>query len=58
MPIPPIALELLAALSRVISHELDGRKIRETLRLLEEALAQSDLLPVFDAMTRNDSSDS
>lgn len=43
---------------RIHSHDLDERSIRKTLRLLEDALAQSDLLPMFDAMTRNDPSDS
>ena len=36
------------------ANDLDEQRIRETLRLLEEALAQSDLLPAFDAIVRND----
>ncbi len=43
---------------RIHSHDLDGQSIRETLRLLEVALAQSDLLPVFDSIVRNDPADS
>lgn len=34
---------------------LDAGRIRDTLHLLEEALGQSDLLPVFDGMVRHDS---
>ena len=42
---------------RIHSHDLDGQSIRETLCLLEEALAQSDLLPVFDSISRDASVD-
>ena len=43
---------------RIHSNDLDEQRIRETLRLLEEALAQSDLLPVFDSIARNDPANS
>ena len=42
------------SLWRIHSHDLDERWIRVTLRLLEEALAQSDLLPAFDSISRDD----
>lgn len=42
---------------RIHSNDLDEQRIRETLRLLEEALAQSDLLPAFDAISRDASVD-
>ena len=42
---------------RIHSHDLDGQSIRETLCLLEEALTQSDLLPVFDSISRDASVD-
>ena len=38
------------ALWRLHGKTLDANRIRDTLRLLEEALGQSDLVPVFDAI--------
>ena len=38
------------SLWRIHGHSLDVRSIRRTLRLLEEALDQSDLLPSFDSI--------
>ena len=37
---------------RLHGRELDAERIRETLRLLEEALGQSDLLPSFESIVR------
>lgn len=41
------------ALWRLHRRNIDASRIRQTLRLLEEALTQSDLLPVFDAIVRH-----
>lgn len=46
----PKDLEDVRALWRVHGETLDARRIRHTLRLLEEALSQSDLVPSFDAI--------
>ena len=40
-----------------LGHELDADRMRGTLGRLEEALSQSDLLPSFDAIRRDDASD-
>jgi hypothetical protein len=41
---------------RLRGHELDAGRVRGTLRLLEEALSQSDLLPAFEAILYRGSS--
>ncbi len=51
VPLPPAAVELLTALSKVLAGR--GRSIRRTLRLLEEALDQSDLLPGFESIAQD-----
>lgn len=38
---------------RIHRHNLNGRSIRATLRLLEEALDQSDLLPAFESIAQD-----
>ena len=38
---------------RIHRHNLDKRSIRRTLRLLEEALDQSDLLPGFESIAQD-----
>ena len=43
-------VEDAAALWRLHGRTLDGGRIEGTLRLLEEALGQSDLLPVFERL--------
>ena len=48
----PKDLEDAMALWRVHGRTLDADRLRATLRSLEEALSQSDLLPAFDAVTR------
>jgi hypothetical protein len=48
----PKDVEDAAALWRLHGQALDTPRIEETLRLLEEALGQSDLLPVFEGMRR------
>ena len=40
------------ALWRLHRERMDAARIRRTLRLLEEALSQSDLLPTFDGIAR------
>ena len=40
------------ALWRLHGRDLDGRRIRRTLSLLEQALAQSDLVSAFDTVMR------
>lgn len=50
----PKDIEDASALWRLHGHTLDVERIRGTLRLLEEALSQSDLLPAFDGVTRVD----
>jgi len=35
---------------RILGEELDGDRIHRTLRLLEEALSQSDLVPSFESI--------
>ena len=45
----PKDLEDVRALWRIHGHELDAGRVRATLGLLEEALAQSDLVPAFEA---------
>ena len=37
---------------RIRGHELDAERIQRTLRLLEEALSQSDLVPSFESIRR------
>lgn len=39
------------ALWRLYGGQVDAGRIRQTLRLLEEALAQGDLVPVFDSLS-------
>lgn len=43
------------SLWRIHRHSLDALSIRATLRLLEEALDQSDLLPAFESIASEDS---
>lgn len=47
----PKDYEDASALWRLHGKELNADRIRTTLRLLEEALTQSDLVPAFDALT-------
>jgi len=49
----PKDLEDAAALWRLHGPALDADGIRSTLRQLEEALGQSDLVPVFEALARS-----
>ena len=61
MSLPPAAVELLTALSKVLARSLwrfhgrnlDEGRIRRTLQLLEEALDQSDLLPSFESISQD-----
>ena len=46
----PKDLDDARALWHIHGGEMDGDRIRRTLRLLEEALSQSDLLPSFEAI--------
>jgi len=46
----PKDIEDARALWKTRGTELDGERIRRVLRLLEEALSQSDLLPAFDSI--------
>jgi hypothetical protein len=46
----PKDLEDVRALWRTHRRDLDLARIRDTLRLLEEALTQSDLLPVLESI--------
>ena len=48
-------LEDARALWKIHGARLDAARIREVLGLLEEALAQSDLLPAFDRIQRRQS---
>lgn len=48
----PKDLEDAKALWRLHGNELDTLRIREILGQLEEALAQSDLMPAFEALSR------
>lgn len=48
----PKDLEDASNLWRIRGHELDAAHIIATLKLLEEALAQSDLVSAFDALVR------
>lgn len=43
-----------SGLMRLHSSRIDHGRVRRTLQLLEEALGQSDLVPVFDRFTRED----
>jgi hypothetical protein len=52
----PKDLDDASNLWRLKGPELDDRRIRSTLRLLEEALSQSDLLPGFESIVRRGSS--
>ncbi len=46
----PKDIEDASGLWRIRGHELDATRIETVLHLLEEALGQSDLLPVFESM--------
>jgi hypothetical protein len=46
----PKDLDDVSALWRLHGQNLDANRIRQTLRLLEEALAQNDLVPSFEAI--------
>ena len=48
----PKDLDDVAGLWRLHRDRLDAAHIRQTLRALQEALSQSDLLPAFDAFAR------
>ena len=48
----PKDMEDVRALWRARGREVDAARIRGVLRLLEEALSQSDLLPAFDSIAR------
>ena len=48
----PKDLDDAAALGRAHGRGLDAEHIRSVLRLLEEALSQSDLVPAFDSISR------
>jgi hypothetical protein len=47
----PKDIEDVRSLWRARGAELDHARIRQVLQLLEEALSQSDLLPMFDSIT-------
>jgi hypothetical protein len=47
----PKDLDDAAALWRLHGPRIDGSRVRNTLRQLEEALSQSDLVPAFDALS-------
>ena len=49
----PKDLEDARNLWRILGQELDADRIHRTLRLLEEALSQSDLVPTFDSIRRS-----
>ena len=51
----PKDLEDAAGLWRLRGREMDAGRIRRTLRVLEEALSQSDLLPAFELVHRGGS---
>jgi predicted nucleotidyltransferase len=46
----PKDLDDARAIWRIHGADLDAQRIRSTLRALEEALGQSDLLPAFEAI--------
>ena len=48
----PKDLDDAGALWRLHGRSLDADRIRQTLRLIEEALGQSDLLPSFERIAR------
>jgi hypothetical protein len=48
----PKDLDDASGLWRLHGREMDAERIRRTLRLLEEALSQSDLLPAFESVQR------
>jgi predicted nucleotidyltransferase len=48
----PKDLEDAGALWRIRGQELDAARIHQTLRLLEEALSQSDLVSTFESTRR------
>ena len=48
----PKDIEDARALWRVRGRDVDAERIRDVLRLLEQALSQSDLLPAFDSIAR------
>jgi hypothetical protein len=48
----PKDIEDLVTLLHVQRHAIDEARVREVLGMLEQALGQSDLLPVFDAVLR------
>lgn len=48
----PKDLQDAAALWRVHGQQLDASRLRRTLKTLQDALGQSDLVPAFDAVTR------
>lgn len=48
----PKDIEDARGLWRLRERDLDAGRVRRTLRLLEEALGQSDLLPCFDSVLR------
>ena len=48
----PKDIEDARALWRVHGRELDDARVRRTLRLLEAALSQSDLVSTFETLTR------
>lgn len=48
----PKDLDAVAGLWRFHAPKVDAERIRRTLRLLEEALSQSDLVSTFDAIVR------
>lgn len=51
----PKDIEDALKLWRIRGRDLDAGRIRRTLRLLEQALSQSDLLPVFESIVRQGS---
>jgi hypothetical protein len=51
----PKDLEDAAGVWRLLGREMDAGRIRRVLRLLEEALSQSDLLPGFESIRRRGS---
>ena len=50
----PKDLEDARNLWQILEHELDDHRIDRTLRLLEEALSQSDLVPSFESIRRGE----
>jgi hypothetical protein len=49
----PKDVEDARSLWRVHGPRIDEPRLRQTLRLLEEALSQSDLVPMFDSIVRS-----